>query len=475
MVRQTTTTNFIVFWFLFWGLFLCSYLKWQQPDGAIVSRGSFYFYTTKFCFVRDCALNSVDSTYGVITFPSRLHSNEFDRVSFDLRDDEYLDINMITPHECFYFGWGIYLMDRWFDYKYQQYGASLNDTLNSFQIAQALQQGKNAPLPDPFRKEVRLFVSYNPFILDELHRLYGPQNNIFYMTWNSFTDDMIPFNSTGDRLSIYFRIMMPANQSLLADYIKDAPVTVYRYQMNVEQDVRSKPLGLWRARSLDGLDEPRLIGTELTTISSDLSLAIKRISGLSKQVTLTSLVTRNSINYDSGWDCIRFRKVCYIDNRDTVYIGTGLVKDKDIVGYNLQLNSLVLLVGVNHTFYNNSLYNSLQLYDYTSEQGFYSFHGFENVYEKSRSYKNSCKITHEKLGISFRFHPEQFYCILVSRNNFTDWGLPRELSDFYKVVSEQELPYTHLFNTVERSYLQGALSISAAYSKLLFPIGKMIF
>ena len=463
---------------IFLALLCLCYIRYSQPSGpfgSLATRGSFYFYTTKFCFIRDCALNSVDSTYGVITFPSRIHSNEFDRVSFDLRHDEYLDINMITPYECFYFGWGIYLMDRWFDYKYQQYGASLNDTLNSFRVGQSLNTAS------PFRKEIRLFVSYNDLVLDELRRLYGTtKNNYFYLTWNAFSPDTVPYNATGDRLSIYFRILMPTNNTLLAQYVKENPVSVYRYKMDVGVSFASteKPVGVWNVRSADGLNEPRLAAADLENLHSQISRVVKAAAGLRYTLPLNTLVTRHSIEYDSGHDCIRYRKVCYIDNRDTVYAATGLVKDNDVVGFSLQLNSIVLVVGVNHTYYNNSLYNSLQLYDYTSEQGFFSFHGFENIYENSRSYKNSCKTTFELLGGGgggYQFAPEQFYCIMISRNNFTDWGMPQELSAFYKTVSETEIPFSHLFATVERSYLQSALSVSAAYKNLLLPLGTMLF
>ncbi len=442
----------------------------------IVSRGSFYFYSTKFCFIRDCALNSVDSTYGVITFPSRIHSNEYDRVSFDLFENEYLDINMITPYPCFYYGWGIYLMDRWFDFKYQQYGSSLNDTLNIFEIQKKLKTSTSTNTKlDPYRKEIRIFISYNQNILDELFRLYGNQANVFYMSWNSFERDMIPYNATGDRLSVYFRILMPNNETLLAEYIKENPVTVYRYKMNIPRDF-VKPVGVWKKRADSSFNENRIVGQEFAFFTRELTSILKEWIGKESDIIFTSLPSRHSIGYDSGWDCIKYRKHCWVDNRDTVYIGNGLVKDNDVVGYNFKNNSLLMVIGVNHTHYSNSMYSSIQLYDYTNEQGFYSFHGFENVYEKSQSYLNSCKTIYESLsGRSYQFLNEQFYCVLISRNEFRDWKLPQELEKFYKNITTSDLPYNNLFTTVERSYLQSAHTISSIYDNLQFPYGIMFF
>lgn len=440
----------------------------------MVSRGSFYFYSTKFCFIRDCALNSVDSTYGVVTFPSRLHSNEYDRVSFDLFENEYLDINMLTPYPCFYYGWGIYLMDRWFDHQYQQYGSSLNDTLNMFEIQQKLGSG-NKKKSDPYRKEIRIFISYNQNILDELYKLYGNQPNVFYMSWNSFDRDMVPYNATGDRLSVYFRILMPNNETLLAEYIKENPTTVYRYKMNIERET-IKPVGTWKPRADSSFNENRIVGGEFTYFSREITKLVKKFIGKNDEIIFTSLPNRHAINYDSGWDCIKFRKQCWVDNRDTVYIGNGLVKDNDVVGYSFKNNSLLMVVGVNHTYYSNSMYNSIQLYDYTNEQGFYSFHGFENVYEKSQSYLDSCKTIYENLsGVLYQYLTEQFYCVLISRNDFRDWKLPQDLEKFYKKITTSDLPYNNLFTTVERSYLQSAHTISSIFSNLQYPFGIMFF
>jgi hypothetical protein len=434
-----------------------------------VSRGSFYFYTTKFCFIRDCALNSVDSTYGVITFPSRIQSNEFDRVSFDLRDDEYLDINQLTPPECFYFGWGIYLLDRWYDYEYHQYGASLNDSINIFKIQEQIENR------NPFGKEIRIFITYNDNIIRELQKLYANQKNIFYLTWNSFPRNLVPFNSTGDRLMTYFRILMPSNVTRMNEYLLSNPVSVFRYKMNINLD-RIKPQGIWKKRSFNGKNEKQLIGQEYNNFFQEILELIKFNLKLDNQINLYSAPHLNSIQYDNGWDCIQYKKTCLVDNRDTVYVGNGYLKDHDVTGYPIKDKSLIFVFGVNHTYFSNSLYNSLQLYDYTNEQGFYSFHGFRNYYEKSRSYFNSCKTIYESLSKkTYPFDGEVFYCILISRENFELWNFNIEIKEFYKQISIQELPYSNLFTTVERSYLQDQNMISSAYDNLIYPTGIILY
>lgn len=462
---------------LYGSIIFASFVSFFLPAEYIVStktssKGSFYFYSTKFCFIRDCALNSVDSTYGVITFPSRMHSNEYDRVTFDLKDNEYLDINMITPYPCFYFGWSIYLMDRWFDYKHQQYGASINDTINSFNIRSQLRT------ENPFQKEIRLFVSHSDHILSELREFHRNDKSVFFLSWNAFPHTIVPYNSTGDRLSLYLRILMPQDTSLLQQYITNNPVTVYRYKLNsnVINSYSPKPLGTWIQRSDNGVQENRVIKTEFDIFCNEIAEIVHHKSRKNNRVLLHSLPHRNSINYDNGWDCMLYKKQCWADNRDTVYIGTGYIKDNDVVGFPLKYETLILLVGVNHTHFSNSLYNSLQLYDYTNEQGFFSFHGFDNVYEQSRSYKNSCKTIYESLtGKYYAYRTEQFYCILVSREDFNYWELPIETQTFYKQISINELPYSNLFNTVERSYLQSEFSISSVYNNLVYPLGTMFY
>lgn len=436
------------------------------------SRGSFYFYSTKFCFIRDCALNSVDSTYGIITFPTRIHSNEFDRVTFDLQQNEYLDINMVTPHPCFYYGWSLYLMDRWFDYTHHQYGASINDTLNSFEIHSQL------ATDTPFQKEIRLFVSHNTDILEDLREFHKKDKSVFYMTWNAFHPSIVPYNATGDRLTMFFRILMPDDIALLDKYINSAPVTVYRYRVNQYKidEFSQKPLGIWRERSADGVNENRALGTDFAQFSRDMQNIVQQHARKNNRIPLVSLPHRNSINYDNGWDCILYKKQCWADNRDTIYIGTGFEKDKDAVGFPLKNESLILIVGVNHTHFSNSLYNSLQLYDYTNEQGFYSFHGFDNFYQQSRTYKNSCKTIYETFTHNgYNFRTEQFYCVLMSREDFDYWKFPPDVKDFYKQITASELPETNLFNTVERSYLQNQLSISAIHQNLIFPSGIIFY
>jgi hypothetical protein len=446
------------------------YVALNSIFGANSSRGSFYFYTTKFCFVRDCALNSVDSVYGLVNFMSRMHSNEFDRVSFDLFENEYLDIFMITPPKSFYFSWGIYLMDRWYDYKINQYGASLNDTINSFFIHQQLQT------LDPFDKEIRLFVAHNPNIILELEKLYGGQKNVFFLSFNAFDRNMIPFNSTGDRLSLFFRILMPNNWTQLNDYIKYPPVSVYRYKMNVEDKVL-KPVGIWKKRSNYGTNENINYLNEFQHFAQNMKRYMKNKIRKNNEMELVSKPHRDSIQYDSGWDCIKYKKSCWVDNRDTVYIGTGVIQDQDIYGFPFKNDSLLLVMGLNHTFFHNSMYHSLQLYDATNEQGFYSFHGFEDKYDKSKSYNMSCHEIYNYLDFTglYPYPTEQFYCILISRMPIEYWNFPIHLKNFYKQVSFQELPSQNLFKTVERSYLQNIASISSVHEYLVRPYGVILY
>lgn len=450
---------------------ICCLFTLSFIDNLNTSRGTFYFYSTKFCFVRDCALNSVDSVYGLVNFMSRMHSNEFDRVSFDLFDNEYLDIFMLTPPSCFYFSWGVYLMDRWYDYKTNQYGASLNDTLNSYFIHQQLKT------KDPFNKEIRLFFAHNPNIIHQLEKLYGGQNNVFFLTFQEFDHTMIPFNSTGDRLSLYFRILMPDNWTILNEYMKAPPVSVYRYKMNISP-IYTKQVGRWKKRSTYGLNEKRIFLNEFFHFTEYMKRQLKIKVNKHNEYELTSKPHRNSINYDTGWDCIRYKKSCWVDNRDTIYIGTGqLDADNDVSGLTFKNDSLLFLIGVNHTFFQNSLYHSLQLYDSTNEQGFYSFHGFENKYEKSKSYNMSCFDIYnifESLN-EYPYPKEQLYCLLISRMPFDYWRFPNHIYNYYKQISLQELPAQNLFKTVERSYLQNTASISSIHEYLIMPYGVLLY
>lgn len=431
------------------------------------SRGSFYFYSTKWCVVRDCALNSVDSVYGIVTFPSRIHSNEFDKVSFDIRDDEYLDIHMKTPPKCFYYSWGLYLMDRWFNYKDVQYGASINDTLNCFFIKHQMQS------TEIYNTDIRVFVSRNNFILDELKSRYDAKN-VFYMSWNEFPNAVPKFNASGDRLSMYFRVMMPDNVTEFNKYIQTPPVTVYRekYTLNHIHHFYS-PEGIWKKRSEYGISE-QFLKYELEYISNIVSLKLARWIKSDYIEPLVSRIHRASVNYDNGYDCIINNLSCFIDNRDTIYIGNGYECKGDTCGYYLKNETLGFIMGVNHTFFQNSLYTSLQLYNYDKEQGFFSFHSFEKNYERSKSFANSCNVLFSFLDVQFDYPNEQFYCLLFSRQPLEYWRLSERLHPFYKQILESDVQFKDRFNTVERVYLQNEASISSVYGNVLLPHGFLI-
>jgi len=434
----------------------------KNTDNSII-QGDFYFYNTKNCTIRKCSGNNMDTPYGILTFPSRYYRDNYDNVCFDLNHNDYIEIDLITPYESTYYSFGIYLLD----YKNNtntiiKTSASLNDTLTNYFINQRMKQNW-------YERPIKIYLTSNEIISDYLKKFDNNLNSFIY------TFNYKNYDPTQMRLSFFMRIINCKNKLKLQKYIENSPVIALRKLISHLSILKYKNFqydGSWKKRSKDGVFEYNYI--------KDIKYLYDDITKYTSNLIFDVMNTRShlwNINYDNGWDCIKNNLPCWIDNRDTVYLWSGCLdpthsKKQGVRGFYFDENQIILVVGVNHTYYNNSIYHSSQLYDRTVEQSIFSFTNIKtDNTNQSKSYENSCNILFRK-----NEYINKYYCVMYSRENIDYWKdiihIPNEYRKFYIQISD-ELPYgipkNHLSVIVERVYLQSENTISPSYTQLIWP------
>lgn len=462
------------FIYIFTTLFLISTLsipifKNDMEDFVIQDKsevGKFYFYNTDYCLIRNCSGNNVDSPYGIVTFPSRNYNTKYDKVAFDIYENEYIELVVKTPSKSLYFSFTMYLFDR--DYMIGEIpvSATVNDTLNSYKIENQLKKS-------PFDTDIRILYTHNANIEKMLYDRYANDSNVFIQTFYDFDVDTRQFTPEKDRLAIFMRIILMEDRSSLQKYINRPPISVYRHTLYGDPfQTMPKGNGVWKTRSKDGQNENMDVD-EFLTLLSVFDRHIKQYTQLSAYDMFVKK-HQNHIRYDIGWDCIYTGVTCNIDNRDTNYIHGGCPDESTsfefIKGINVQDNSLLFVMGTNHTFYDNAIYHSIQLYDDELNQGIFSFQSTSNNYENtSRTYLDSCRTLWNFFEErEYPYTREKYFCLLYSREPFEFWRLPESMRMYYVHVRPDMIPTKHTFIFVERSYLQSQLSISADTDMFIF-------
>jgi hypothetical protein len=455
---------FLLYYTILSIIVLCS-CSLPIPDTNMDS-GSFYFYNTKNCTVRKCSGNNMDSPYGILNFESRYYHDKYDSVVFDLNYNEYILMDVITPSESVYYSFCMYLLDRWNSSSgdITKVSSSINDTINNFHIDKKMGTKWN-------ERPIQILVSNNDEMNEYLQKAYT-NKNAFFLSFNRFSDDIRTYDPQRDRLSLFMRIILMKDPEKLIEYTTNPPVSVRRYI--VPYDFRpSGSIGVWRKRSMKGQTEWKYY--------SEIIPLYESVKSKFREYIIDEMYTRPhlwDITYDKGWDCIRTDTICWIDNRDTVYLWSGCLdtipqkklssETYSVRGFYLDEDQLIVAVGVNHTAYENAIYHSTQLYDRTLEQGIFSFHSFPEIRtsNQSRTYEHSCNTLFGTTKYS------KYYCVMYSREDFSKWNLPDEYERFYVKVSD-ELPYgipkNHLAVILERMYLQSETEVSPSYHKVIYP------
>lgn len=418
--------------------------------------GHFYFYNTKNCTIRKCSGNNMDTPYGILTFPSRYYNDNYDTVGFDLLDNEYIEMDIITPYKSIYYSFGLYLLDYQVNNTIIKTSASLNDTLNNYFIESVLKE-------EWFEKPLKLYLSNNEWMKNYLQKYVIKQKNAFILNFN-----YEKYDSKIMRLSLFMRIILCEDYNKLLKYIENPPIRAFRKKLN-NNIVINHDNGIWKKRSHDGENEYK----EYPNIVNLYEKVKHKFYHYNMDIMYSRPHLWN-ILYKNGWDCINNNTPCWIDNRDTLYLWSGCLDPthnttKGVRGFYFDYSQIILVIGVNHTYYNNAIYHSTQLYDRTVEQGIYSFNNLNiPASNQSNNYENSCNILFNTDIYS------KYYCVMYSREPMRYWGnlLPENYSKYYIQISE-ELPYgipnKHLAVIVERSYLQSKETISTDLAKVIYP------
>jgi len=430
----------------------------QDTHYNFVSNGDFYFYNTKNCTIRKCSGNSVDSPYGILTFPSRFYRDNYDIFGFDLLENEYIEMDITTPYKSVYYSFSLYLLD-YIDVNGNiiKTSASLNDTLNNYYIESVLRE-------EWFEKPLKLYISNNEIMTNYINRnIIGGRKNSFVLTFNYEN-----YKPTKMRLSLFMRIILCNDYNKLLEYIDNPPIIAIRNKLNINIEPNYYN-GVWKQRSIEGVNE--------YTVYYSIVNLYEEINDKFYLYIVDIMYSRPhlwNILYDNGWDCINSNIPCWIDNRDTLYLWSGCLdpthnETKGVRGFYFDYSQIILVVGVNHTSYNNSIYHSSQLYDKTLEQSIYSFNNLNiSGSNQSSNYENSCNILFNSTKYS------NYYCVMYSREPREYWRdlIKENYSKFYIQITD-ELPYgiptKHLAVIIERLYLQNKDTISVDMSKVIYP------
>ena len=260
------------------------------------------------------------------------------------------------------------------------------------------------------------------------------------------------FNPATDRLGLFLRLspnpqQTTSQQNNFKDFIMQTQIS---FQVCLVQDTATANKSLYAFDTYPPilpppLNEKQNLSTEFHQLEQSLENSMTnrgydygkmdtRNSLLNIMAPLYKNILNSTIPYQGGWQAIQMAGNAQADNHDANYFFS--------TGQCLRENDIFIALSVNHSYFNNALYNSVNLLD--TNKAF----GYDAISINNKS-------------------PYKYYIVLASRSDFvlniTEKNLQQDLGkknvSIHKIYIRTgssnlgDIPLCHIITMIERTYL----------------------
>ena len=327
----------------------------------IITEGTFYFLQNSTAFFANPS-----SIYGVWTFPDATRHDS--TIYYGRASNAYI-FPGCTPPKSIYYSIASYIFTRDNDANngneilFADLGASTNHLVFNTSIT------SESPFNSP-----TIFVQtadqstyndiYNTLNRNNMEQQINlnsiPSEYVNFLPYQYNSDNIHQYNGTYDTLGILMRIAIPENQTEYKEYIAQNQTVYMLEPINVSPNDNTPKIPYTpdtrNPYNSNNINESIVYSPVITQYINDLISYLESTYNL-KYIRQDGFVLEPFCLNGYGFYCIDNNKDCAGDNRDTLYWN-----NPDTPLYQIKNNSYYIIVGINHEYLSQTLYDNIVLY-----------------------------------------------------------------------------------------------------------------